>query len=228
VNSTLGVDVRADLTGENALSVALERLDVRVEEDPGLPYEGELRIVGQQFVVFLDRRASVEGKNFTLAHELGHASLALISAELDQAQDHVEVLCDQFAAELLAPVGALRRLADECSLSATLRHASTRFGVSWSTACRRVSEEFKVVAGFVGTTSDCHVWAGHHPGWLDWEKSVAELASRADGTTVTRELPHRWSLEVTVQDTNVAYVAGPAARVSSARRLADPASVVRR
>ncbi len=213
VSSTLGVNMRTDLIGTNALQVALERLDIRVEEDADLPYEGELRIVDRQFVIFLDRGASTEGKHFTLAHELGHASLALISAELDQTQDHIEILCDLFAAELLAPVGALRKLVDECSLSGILRQASRNFGVSRSTACKRISEEFGVAAGFVGTASGCHVSAGHHPGWLDWEKSVAELAGRAEGTTVTRELPHRWSLEVTGKDSHVAYVAGPAVRL---------------
>jgi hypothetical protein len=108
VNSVLGYRDRSECFGATAVSRAIRNLRITCHYDDDLLHDGELRIVKGRQTVFIRTDQNPRRESFTLAHELGHASLHTIAPNLNQSDPGVERLCNLFAAEILMPTSFVR------------------------------------------------------------------------------------------------------------------------
>ena len=140
VNSVVGEEDRRRIYGNTAVTRAMKSLHVKHYENNELPYSGELRRDGSQMKAFIGVRQRAGRKMFTLAHELAHAALYLLDAEIDHDHNGTERLCDLFAAELIMPaelVHEIWRKTPDARAVAGLRN-TTRSSVAAS--CLRMAE----------------------------------------------------------------------------------------
>jgi hypothetical protein len=74
--------------------------DIRFED---LPISGELRLVGNSFEIVCSSSISAGRRQFTIAHEIGHAIFEMTGPRCPQTGDELERLCDMLATEILMP-----------------------------------------------------------------------------------------------------------------------------
>jgi hypothetical protein len=146
VDSILGEEGRRQCFGRTAISRAMRKLDVFHVDDEHLPYDGELRLVDGWLVAFISKSQSRSREMFTIAHELGHAALHVLSPGLDQSVAETEKLCDMFAGELMMPTSLVSDIWRSMPNVETVVELERKTGCSLSAACVRVAE-------YVGSTA---------------------------------------------------------------------------
>ncbi len=142
------------------LSVALEPLPdnirgvlVRIGETlPELNAGEHVESPTQGFALVNTSGMTPASQRFTMAHELAHylfndSDDGLLRVETESTGNRwMELRCDCFAAELLAPEGAIRAMdeaREDQGIESDVRLAvavATRFGVSWTAARNRVTD----------------------------------------------------------------------------------------
>lgn len=85
------------------LEALAERLGVSEICGEDLPVSGELRRDGKLLKVVYSTHLSPQRKQFTVAHELGHAIFESTGARPPRAGEELERICDMLASEILMP-----------------------------------------------------------------------------------------------------------------------------
>jgi IrrE N-terminal-like domain len=140
VDSILGDEGRLQCFGRTAISRAMRQLQVFHVDDERLPSHGELRVVDGWLVAFISKSQSRSREMFTIAHELGHAALYVLSPGLDQSAAKTEKLCNMFAGELMMPTGLVHDIWRSMPDVETVVELERKTGCSLSAACVRVAE----------------------------------------------------------------------------------------
>jgi hypothetical protein len=206
VDDVVGETGRIDCAGDAAVRQALSRLDVSLEYERDLWYDGETRLVEDQLVVYLRPNLIPSREKFTTAHELGHAALFRMAPRLDQSDTGIERLCNLFAAELLVPRRLVKREANRGSHAQAVVSLSRRSGSSLSSTCIRISECLGVAAGFAandgtilreyGDQSQSHRIA-------EWLLNISQ--QRKSTASLSRRLTDNLMLDVVVTESKYVY-----------------------
>ena len=85
------------------LEALQKRLGIKSIETEDLPFAGELRREVDGFRIVLSKHLSQGRKQFTIAHELGHAILETAGRRCPHSGSELERICDLLATELLMP-----------------------------------------------------------------------------------------------------------------------------
>ena len=140
VNSVTGEEDRSKVYGKTAVERAKKRLQVRHYEDRDLAHYGELRLDGCQLKAFI-RTGQHRGREmFTVAHELGHASLHLLDPEFDQRAEGTERLCDLFAVEMTMPAMLVHDIWDSAPDARAITRLARKTNCSLTASCIRIAE----------------------------------------------------------------------------------------
>lgn len=205
VDETMGSAARGHLVGDAAVRVALRRVGASVRVDNDLAYCGELRVVEDKFVIVHAGGLSDSRLRFTIAHELGHASLHRIDPSLDQDNDLTERLCDQFAAELLMPSVYFLSAARTDSYARLVLMAAGRAGASLRSACIRVTDCLGGAAGIAARDGTIEFECGNSF-VVDAMHYLRVLAMRERVNFFTQEVEDRWLLDVGCTGSKFIYV----------------------
>lgn len=210
---------------EEGLGVGVVLLDL------GPDTAGALLRRGPRAFAFVHGRQAVVRQRFTLAHELGHHVLGHGQA-LDSPRtifpardfDPIEAQANAFAAELLAPVAAVRRFAAgrPVTLELVVRSATT-FGLSAQAARFRLQAAGVLRAGSLAARLDDEIAQGLHTtlgAALGLDDRDDELARAARHLPRLPPTAHGTALE--------GLVDGSANRTDVARALGRDADVVER
>jgi hypothetical protein len=149
VNSVIAEPDRSQCFGRTALSRAMRKLGVVQCDDDDMLYDGELRLVHDRRVAFVRTGQYSRRERFTIAHELGHASLHVLDPSLDQGEPRVERVCNLFAGELLMPTRLVRDIWTKQSDANAIVVLAGRTGSSLSASCVRITECLDVTTGLV-------------------------------------------------------------------------------
>lgn len=131
---------RSQCFGQAAVDRAMRILQVTRFDDHELLCDGELRLVDGQRVAFIRSGRSRRRTLFTIAHELGHASLHVRDPDLDQSGAGTERLCNLFAGELLMPAKLVELIWQEMPDADAIVELADRTSCSLSAACVRIAE----------------------------------------------------------------------------------------
>jgi hypothetical protein len=105
-----------------------------------LPISGQLRRKGKTFEIVCSSWVSGGRRQFTIAHEIGHAIFESTGPRCPQTGTELERLCDMLATEILMPEEHfLRAIGSEISIR-SIRQASRLFRTSLSATAIRCAE----------------------------------------------------------------------------------------
>ncbi|SRR6266851_381207 len=195
VNYAVGIEKRETCLGRAAIDLALKTLDVDLKHDRELPYDGELRLIDGRKTIFLREAINPLRVNFTIAHELGHATLFQLNPLLGQTNQEVERLCNLFAAELLLPSTSVRSTTHDSSYARAVVILSAKSGASLSTTCIRMTECFGGAAGFASKDGRVLSQYGQVPRSLRLSEHLARIASNRDGVFHSHQISRSWVLD---------------------------------
>jgi Zn-dependent peptidase ImmA (M78 family) len=140
VDSVIGEGDSRHCFGPTAVTRAGKRLHVYRIPDPDLQCDGELWHAGGLLIAFTSDSQSPQREMFTMAHELGHASLYAINPEVDQNNVEVERICDIFASELIMPINFVREMWRRIPDVEAVTKIMNKCGTSLPASCRRVAD----------------------------------------------------------------------------------------
>ncbi|WP_163512224.1 ImmA/IrrE family metallo-endopeptidase [Fodinicola acaciae] len=206
VDFAVGTSNRSDCLGEAAIKRAATVLDVEIRSDPDLPFDGELRLIEGQSVIFLGGHVDKARQNFTMAHELGHAALYRIAPRLDQQNQPTEKLCNLFAAELLMPRAHVEEQGDGGPLVRKLLALSARSGASLTSTCLRVTECFPCTAGFASKDGTIVKEYSSMPKSIDTQAHLSGIVHRGGARFQEVPVSEAWTLEVGYLGRKYVYV----------------------
>ena len=195
VDYAVGIDKRETCLGRAAIDHALKTLDVDLKNDKRLLYAGELRLVDGRKTIFLREAIESSKENFTIAHELGHASLFQLDPSLEQANQEVERLCNLFAAELLLPTTCVKSVTREDSYVRAVAILSAKSGASLSATCIRMTECLGGAAGIVSKDGQKINKYGRVPSPLKLDKYLPRTAANRDGNFRSHQISSKWILD---------------------------------
>lgn len=130
-------DVPTPPTDLEALALPLKVSGFEAED---MPISGELRRVGNQLRVFYSSYLPLIQRRFTIAHELGHAVLALSGRNYPRAGEEVERICDMLAAEFLMPTVEFRRRLGQAPTAEKILDLATLFKAPLYSVAIRAAE----------------------------------------------------------------------------------------
>ena len=207
VDSILGIGDRGGCLGGDAVSLAMARLQVSLELDPDLLFDGELRLVGDRKTIFLRRDIDSARKNFTIAHELGHAALFELDRELNQATPDIERVCNMFAAELLLPrSGVQHEVMRSGSFARALSVLAAKSGASLAATCIRITECFGGAAGVAAPDGTIVQSYGRFPRSVRLADELARVARSGLRSFKTVEVSDGWILDTGFVRSRYIYV----------------------
>jgi hypothetical protein len=131
------------------LEAIAERLGVSEIVGEDLPVSGELRRDGKKLKVVYSTYLSQTRKQFTIAHELGHAIFERTGARPPRAGEELERLCDMIASEILMPQDVLLSFANSEPSLSQLLETSQIFRTSLLATSIRYAKLKKVSIFFV-------------------------------------------------------------------------------
>jgi IrrE N-terminal-like domain len=200
------VDRRDELLGSRAIERAIERLDVTLRFDADLLFDGELRLVDGKKTIFL--RAGIERSriNFTIAHELGHATIFELEPSWLQDGQEVERQCNLFAAELLLPASSVRKAITGGSYARALAVLAAKSGASLSSTCIRITECFGGAAGIASADGKILQAYGEEPGSIEIATHLSSIASAKERSFLARNVSQAWVLETGFVRSKYVYV----------------------
>lgn len=129
------------------LNAVAARLDVSVIGVDDLPVSGELRRVNGQLTVVYSSDLPLGRRNFTVAHELGHAIFERTGRNCPRSGREVERLCDKLAAELLMPRKVFLAKTDPDPTLAQVHELAQSFGTSLQATALRCYEVRRISVG---------------------------------------------------------------------------------
>jgi hypothetical protein len=116
------------------------QLNVRAIRFEDLPISGQLRRSGKAFEIVCSSWVTGGRRQFTIAHEIGHAIFESTGPRCPQSGSELERLCDMLAAEILMPEEHfLRAIGPEISIRG-IRRTSRLFNTSLSATAIRCAE----------------------------------------------------------------------------------------
>ena len=140
VDSIMAEDDRRTCFGRTAISRAKRQLSVVQVDDPGLGWDGELRLVCGRLIALIGPEQSRRRETFTIAHELGHGALYALDVEANQDTAVMERLCDMFAAELIMPTRLVRDIWRRIPDAEAIPELASKTESSLSASCIRIAE----------------------------------------------------------------------------------------
>ena len=176
-----------DCPPTNLLSIA-PRLNVTSIHEEDIPGSGGLRKVGKGFHVVYATGLPSGRRNFTIAHELGHAILESTGPRAPRAGKEVERLCNSIAAELLLPAGPFRAYIGISPAPQRIIEVAHVFCVSLESAARRCAEILGVTTFLVEEES--LVWCyGARPFKEIPEEFASPVSHAVAGDSVSIAVP---------------------------------------
>jgi hypothetical protein len=124
-------------TDLDALKPALNVTRIFSED---LPVSGELRRNDRAFDIVYSSTLSAEQRQFTIAHEMGHAIFELTGPNCPRSGQELERLCDMLATELVFPHETFRECLGKDLSLAKVFDLSRRFRASLSATAIRCAE----------------------------------------------------------------------------------------
>jgi len=207
VDFAVGLSQRDECLGEEAIARAMKKLDVKLTLDDDLLFDGELRLVDYQKTIFLRSSIEQSRRNFTLAHELGHAALFQLDPSLEQTSQEIERLCNLFAAELLLPAFSVRRetAVTESYVRAVMLLAA-KSGASLFSVCIRMTECFGGAAGIAAADGRIIRRYGDVPESIELTEYLLRIASTRERIFRTQRVLGSWALETGFLESKYVYV----------------------
>jgi Zn-dependent peptidase ImmA (M78 family) len=126
------------------LQAVAARLNVTEFCAEEMPISGELRRVGGALKLAYSCDLSPVRRNFTIAHELGHAVFLSTGPNCPRMGDELERLCDMLAAEILMPRAIFLAAAGPALTLLKLRELARTFATSLHAAALRCHELHRV------------------------------------------------------------------------------------
>jgi len=223
VNRSVGLTDRSRCFGKRAVELATRNLGVTITIDPALPIAGELRITRDGLVAYLSSHQNEARRNFTIAHELGHASLYIYDPKLDQANGAIERFCNVFAAELLMPwayIGALN--SNSRSFAHTLLLLAARSEASLSSASIRMAEYLRGGSGLADRHGKIMRQYGSIPDRLRVGEWLLRIARERRATFTSVRLGWGWTLEAAFLGRRHVFIVYPAPTANALLSAAVP------